>query len=371
MKYYPTGCVDATSGRERPSAVGRAGFLAIRHWRLHGGFTLVELLVVIAVIGVLVALLLPAVQAARESARRSQCTSNLKQLGIACQSYASVYGGFPLLYSSSTQPGWITELLPYFEEGNLLAQYNYRQPWFDASNAAAVTQRIPILECPTSPVDHFYTATDPGFAGQSANPLTTFSTSSADYFAIAGASSTTTAKAPSTIPPGYFYVYPSASSMTDVSGAFGPQSTTPVLRRLKQITDGLSNTTMISEMSGRPWLYLAGGNKIRAAGFPSYVSASSVDAMDDIPLDYGWGSWAHNNNFNVGTWSIDGSMQGGPCAVNCSNYRGVYSFHPTGVSACFADGSVRMLGADITPSVFFALITARGGEILSDPPGVN
>ena len=298
------------------------------------------------------------------------CANNLKQLGLACQSYADVHGGFPLLYSSSNQPGWVTQVLPYFEQGNLLTQYNYRQPWFDAGNAAVVAQRIPILECPTSPLDHVYTATDPGFAGQSANPLTTFTTASTDYFAIATASSATTPKAPSTIPAGYFYIYPNVPPTADLSGAFGPQSTTPTLWRAAQITDGLSNTAMITEMSGRPWLYIANGSKVPAVRFPSYVSASSVDAVDDIPLDYGWGSWAQNNNFGVGTWSADGTMQGGPCTVNCSNYRGIYSFHSVGVYATFADGSVHMLSRQIGPAVFFALITAHGCEVVPDLTGV-
>ncbi len=335
------------------------------------GFTLVELLVVIAIIGTLAALLLPAIQAAREAARCAQCKNNLKQLGIACQAYASVHGGFPLLYSSSNQPGWVTEILPYFEEGNLLAQYDYSQPWFDAINAGAVTQRLPVLECPTSPVEHIYTATDPAFAGKSANPLTTFTTASIDYFAIAAASSATAPKAPSMIPAGYFHVYPNAPTTRDLSGAFGPQSKSPVLRRLGQITDGLSRTAMITEMSGRPWLYLAGGVKIPGVNFPSYVSGSSVDVMDNIPLDYGWGAWAHNNNFNVGTWSSDGTMQGGPIAINSSNYRGVYSFHSAGAYATFADGSVHLLSEEIDPVVFFALVTVRGDEVLADPPGVD
>jgi prepilin-type N-terminal cleavage/methylation domain-containing protein/prepilin-type processing-associated H-X9-DG protein len=340
--------------------------VACRH-RGGAGFTLVELLVVIAIIGVLVALLLPAVQAARESARRAQCATNLKQLGVACQSYATAHRGFPLLYSSSSQLGWVTELLPYIEENRLWQLYNFNQPWFDASNAAVIVQRLPVLECATSPVAHSYTATDPGFAGQSANPMTTFTTASVDYFALAGASSTTTLKSPSTIPAGYFYAYPSAPSNTDLSGAFGPQSTTPTVRPLAQITDGLSHTATISEMAGRPWLYLAGGKQVLTANFPSYVSASSADVADNIPLDYGWGSWAQNNNFNVGTWSTDGTLSGGTCSVNCSNYRGVFSFHSAGANTTFADGSVQMLASEIDAAIFFALITARGGEILANP----
>ncbi|TWT86617.1 Type II secretion system protein G precursor [Pseudobythopirellula maris] len=96
------------------------------------GFTLVELLVVIAIIGILVALLLPAVQSARESARRSQCTNNLKQIGIACQMHVDTHGimpaggwgfrimGDPDRGAGEDQPGsWIYSLLPFIEEGNL------------------------------------------------------------------------------------------------------------------------------------------------------------------------------------------------------------------------------------------------------------
>ena len=61
-----------------------------------------------------------------------------------------------------------------------------------------------------------------------------------------------------------------------------------------------------------------------------------------------------------------GLAQGGPCAVNCSNYRGVYSFHAGGANVAFADASVHMLGSGMSPMVFFALVTARGGEVISD-----
>ncbi len=119
-------------------------------------------------------------------------------------------------------------------------------------------------------------------------------------------------------------------------------------------------------MAGRPWLYLANGQRVAVGSFPSYVSAGSEDVADDVPLDYGWGAWVHNDNFAVGTWSADGTMQGGPCAINCSNYRGVYSFHPAGANAAMADGSVHLLGREMSPVVFFALVTARGGELIPD-----
>src|SRR5262249_30222898 len=163
----------------------------------------------------------------------------------------------------------------------------------------------------------------------------------------------TTEKAPMPPPPGFFHPPPAAPATTDLSGPFGPQSSAPSSRRFVEVTDGLSNTLLVTEMSGRPYLYLAGRQRVATANFPSYVSPGSVDAVSNVPLYYGWGSWAHNNNFAVGTWSADGTMQGGPCAVNCSNYRGVYSFHPSGAGAALADGSVRTLATGMPPAVFF------------------
>ena len=100
------------------------------------GFTLVELLVVIAIIGILVALLLPAVQAAREAARRTQCSNNLKQIGIAYQNYADARKMLPPGYTATgTDPnvttpgwGWAAYILPYMEEGNIYQQIDLTKP---------------------------------------------------------------------------------------------------------------------------------------------------------------------------------------------------------------------------------------------------
>ena len=208
------------------------------HCTLSDGFTLVELLVVIAIIGMLIGLLLPAVNSAREAGRRMQCQNNLKQLVLACHTFENASGALPLLYSSSTQLGWITQILPYLELQSLSKQYNLRQPWFDASNAAAVSQRISTLECPSSPVPHIYTATDPGFAGQSGKSLNDLHGCEHRLFCHLRRVVDDDREGAQHDSPGYFYVYPNAPSSTDLSGAFGPQSTTPTPYQLAKITDG-------------------------------------------------------------------------------------------------------------------------------------
>src|SRR5262245_56741725 len=113
-------------------------------------FTLVELLVVIAIIGVLVSLLLPAVQAARESSRRTKCQSNLRQWALAMHNFHDVNNNLP--YFTRTSPNrqtWAPCVMPYLEQGNLVSAYTLNVNWYDSPNLAVTQLTLPLFSCPS------------------------------------------------------------------------------------------------------------------------------------------------------------------------------------------------------------------------------
>ncbi len=122
------------------------------------GLTLVELLVVIGIIGLLVAILLPAVQAAREAANRMRCLNNLHQMGLALHNYHDVHKRFPPggieprpIWPSGRQFAWSAFLLPYLEQASLTTQIDFNKPFDDPANAAVAAQIIPLYLCPSTP----------------------------------------------------------------------------------------------------------------------------------------------------------------------------------------------------------------------------
>jgi len=120
-------------------------------------FTLVELLVVIAIIGILIGMLLPAVQAVREAARRTKCQNNLKQLGLAALNFESAQMAFPPgvvdnddNLQDALHTGWVF-LLPYFEQDTVADQYDMNSSWNSTTNLPLAQVSIEMLNCPSNP----------------------------------------------------------------------------------------------------------------------------------------------------------------------------------------------------------------------------
>ncbi len=146
----------------------------------------------------------------------------------------------------------------------------------------------------------------------------------------------------------YWWPEPQRSAAADEFQAAA--MTDNALRPLSQITDGQSNTLLLSELAGRPDYYIQGVKQASNANlrFPNW-----------------WGPWTSYQCCVYETWSADGQSKDGPCTINCNNSWGIYSFHPTGANAVFVDGSVHFLPVGLNRDIFAALVTRAGGETIA------
>jgi prepilin-type processing-associated H-X9-DG protein len=289
--------------------------------------------VVIAIIGVLIALLLPAVQAAREAARRMNCSNNLKQLGLAFHNYHDTFGSLPPGRSFSPAHGWCVDLLPYLEQSNVKNLYNFSKDYFDTANQSAVLASESVFICPSTP----------GGIRQVRLP-----TSSAPTAAWADP--------PLYAAGGDYYVHHmtiTKSDGTTGSPALTSSNTAAVSAAtpLRMITDGLSNTIIVDELAGRPDLWIRGARK-----------------ADQYVGQRGWAAWAgYQSNFLQG-YTADGlSHPGWACIINCTNDGSIYSFHPGGANSLFLDGSVHFLSETSAVDLILSLATRDGGEAVTVP----
>ena len=296
-------------------------------------FTLVELLVVIAIVGILVAMLLPAVQAARESARRTQCTNNLKQLALATHNFEEAQGYIPPSATDAigNRRGFMSYVLPYLEETNAANLYSPSIEWFAAENQTAIQTQLPMLQCPSTPES---SRTSAGTTDSVA-----WTGACSDYGVMQGLDSSTT-------------TYMGISAEKPLKRGFTRDRQTTLLAH---VTDGLSNSILFVEIAGQPDLWIL-GQKMD----PAVIGKTPAQLAEN-------GVWAARKfKLSPRGHTLDGLNFPGLCALNCSNYSGMYSFHPGIALVAMGDGSVRPLEESLDIYVLYALTTIQAGETLAE-----
>ena len=344
------------------------------------GFTLIELLVVIAIIGALIALLLPAVQSAREAARRAQCVNNLKQLGLALHNYESANGAFPPACKSLnplTAPPSVTfydtgfstqaRLLGYLEGGTQFNAMNFAYEYNDAGggNFTGASAVIAVFLCPSTPRTK---TRDTAPADPNASP----------YEQAAGVGYGYTDYAPSV------YTDINVINGAPVAGGVGATSIVPYrnknaatkgllkdgLTRISEISDGTSTTVAIIECAGRDERFVS---QYFEGQYPVVRGAGPAGGPN---ARHRYWRWADPGNAfgtsgrpnNKGLPTNEGSAWPSTF-VTAGNQAGPneepYSAHPGGVNALFGDGSVRFLKETINLAAFRGILSLAGGEAVS------
>jgi prepilin-type processing-associated H-X9-DG protein len=227
-----------------------------------------------------------------------------------------------------TSHGLGTYLLPYLEQESLSRQYRWDVSWYHSSNQPVVNTQLKVWQCLSAESGRLEEGLRP-FITPPPQPNYAGSAACGDYAGI-------------------LQIDPALASLnlidhaSSYNGIFQINSTT----RMAEITDGTSTTILMAECAGRPTLWQAGK-----------------------PVPNQWvsgGPWASRGlMFGRGS-TQDGTAFFGGCAINCTNNREVYSFHPDGANAVYADGSVHFLKAAIDIRAFARLVTRAGGEVVSD-----
>ena len=326
------------------------------------GFTLIELLVVIAVIAILIALLLPAVQQAREAARRIQCKNNLKQFGLALHNYLDAYSTFPPSFCFSTAGSWSVHgrILPYMEQANAFSQVRLDLDWANPINEAThVAQlKVPSYVCPSDP--------------------------NGDRMHYAGPDEGNIRPQNYGVNFGTWKIYdPVTNSGGD--GVFYPNSMT----RSADIVDGMSNTLMVAEVKTyQPYFRNTADPGPIAPSAVSFVTALSGEAKYGPNLDDNAGhtEWCdgpvHQSGFTTTftpntkvpytdsgiTYDIDFNSRYEGTSTTQTTYASITSrsYHAGIVNIALTDGSTRTVNQNIDLKIWRALGTRAGSEVVGE-----
>lgn len=299
-----------------------------RQYFAHSAFTLVELLIVIVIIGLLMAISIPAVLAATESVRRITCASHLKQMGTAIQVYHATHRYFPASWVNGDENiAWARSLLPYLEEVEIWEQLNCERSPTATPNDEVAAQPVEVYKCPTALSDAVYTYTQPGSAQR-------FGT--IDYKSASG-------------------VNASDPSLKDWGRAnWLPGIIERAYVREADVKDGLTKTILLVESPGGLVIY--GPNR--------KVNPGTSQLW--YPTDGAWIGRALSglSPSNYALW-----FNVRICTVNCSNMynMGPYSFHSRGANVVFGDASVRFLAENMEPSILSAMYAYDDGQIFEIP----
>jgi len=345
--------------------------------RARVGFTLIELLVVIAIIAVLISLLLPAVQSAREAARRAQCINNLKQLALATHNYESGHGSFPMgnrayatIYSSAAPApcsvyignSAFNFIMPYMEASSNFNAWNFVRPYNSIVNDTAGSTLIASYICPSDTI-------------ADKSDLTQFMpTMQSSYATSRGLQETIAFSWAYTSPlPDRTGQFASTCNYGGGDGMFGPEGVVTVAA----VTDGTSNTFMFGETS-----------RFRNEPGGSYFNfANAAGYFGGPPWTAATSAWPGDGRVTSGAYvipklnaapDIDGSIVAScfatavlpPDWINVPSCQklgqfGFRSNHPGGANFVFADGSVRFIKDSVSLPTYRALGSRAMGEVVS------
>jgi prepilin-type N-terminal cleavage/methylation domain-containing protein/prepilin-type processing-associated H-X9-DG protein len=331
---------------------------------LRRAFTLIELLVVIAIIGVLISLLLPAVQKVRETANRAKCQNNLKQIGLACLHYEATHRYLPPGGDArtNTQGSMLVQILPYMEQDNLYREIR-KYPTIPAAQAAGVLPRtFPYARCPSDgdEPDNPRYCNYRGSMGPQCNagpcnfdPYQRWCNGDSQY--------PPQPVLPPTLP-GYG---PSINhgDTTDPAQIRGLFCRAGARIRLASVTDGMSNTLMIGELL--PYLNYSYRISIDDAGWANWEGGSNP-ASTIMPINYTINPSTHGQTSFV---NCTVNCPQGPerCIWNWAVSWAVKSSHLGGTNFAFGDGSVRFVSEDIEHATYQYLGCRNDGQAVTLP----